>query len=226
MNPTSPEWDGRQRRPARSNLRLTLSDAESAMLRSQGGPLASSPFISFPTYRTSRLEPQLLRVLFLRRMRLPLPLSARACQCGRPLDVLGHHRSACAVVGTLELRGFPLENAAARICREAGGRVRTNVLVRDLDLGPVRCTKARGRGGRTSPLPRSAVGSGHDTCLPLDSGRISQASPPRGCQTTEGGALPRTGCNGGRGSLGCARRRGRRPLLRRNRSVPSRFSIR
>ena len=61
---------------------------------------ASSPFISFPTNRTSRLEPQLLRVLFLRRLRPPLPLSARACRC-RPLDVLGHHRSACAVVGTL-----------------------------------------------------------------------------------------------------------------------------
>ena len=54
-----------------------------------------------------------------------------------PLDVLGHHRSACAVVGTLGRSGFPLENAAARICREAGGRVRTNVLVRDLDLGVV-----------------------------------------------------------------------------------------
>ena len=47
---------------------------------------------------------------------------------------LGHHRSACAVAGVLGRRGFPLENAAARICREAGGRVRTNVLVRDLDL--------------------------------------------------------------------------------------------
>ena len=84
---------------AQAALRLTLSDAEGALLRSQGGPLASSPFISFPTNRTSRLEPQLLRVLFLRRLRLPLPLSARACRCGRPLDVLGHHRSACAVVG-------------------------------------------------------------------------------------------------------------------------------
>ena len=34
---------------------------------------------------------------------------------------------ACAVAGVLG-RGFPLENAAARICREAGGGVRTNVL--------------------------------------------------------------------------------------------------
>ena len=31
-------------------------------------------------------------------------------------------------------RGFALESTAARICREAGGRVRTNVLVRDMDL--------------------------------------------------------------------------------------------
>ena len=47
---------------------------------------------------------------------------------------LGHHRSACPVAGVLGRRGFPLENVAARICREAGGRVRMNVFVRDLDL--------------------------------------------------------------------------------------------
>ena len=31
-------------------------------------------------------------------------------------------------------RGFSLESAIARICREAKGRVRTNVFVRDMDL--------------------------------------------------------------------------------------------
>ena len=31
-------------------------------------------------------------------------------------------------------RGYPLECAAAQICREAGARVTTNVLVRDMDL--------------------------------------------------------------------------------------------
>ena len=59
------------------SLRPTLSNAEGALLRSQGGPLASAPFVSFPTNRVSRLEPQPLRVLFLRRLRLPLPLTAR-----------------------------------------------------------------------------------------------------------------------------------------------------
>ena len=41
------------------------------------------------------------------------------------------------LLGRWDAEGFPLENADARICREAGGRVRTNVLVRDLDLGVV-----------------------------------------------------------------------------------------
>ena len=31
-------------------------------------------------------------------------------------------------------RGFALESAAAKICREAGGRVATNLFVRDLDV--------------------------------------------------------------------------------------------
>ena len=39
-----------------------------------------------------------------------------------------------ARAGMLGRRGFALESTAARICREAGGRVRTNVLVRDMDL--------------------------------------------------------------------------------------------
>ena len=34
----------------------------------------------------------------------------------------------------LGLRGYALESVAARICREAGGRVRTNMFVRDMDL--------------------------------------------------------------------------------------------
>ena len=40
-------------------------------------------------------------------------------------------------------RGFALESAAARVCREAGGRVATNILVRDLDLGTPDARDAR-----------------------------------------------------------------------------------
>ena len=49
-------------------------------------------------------------------------------------DMFGHHRAACAVAGVLGRRGFPLEVAAAQVCREAGARVSTNLYVRDMDL--------------------------------------------------------------------------------------------
>ena len=62
-------------------------------------------------------------MLLLRRLWQPLPLSSSICRCGRPLDSRGHHRAACSVAGVLGRRGFALESAAARVCREAGGRV-------------------------------------------------------------------------------------------------------
>ena len=111
-----------------------LLDASRALLRSQSGPFAILPFTSFPSARHARFDPQPFRVLLLRRLWLPVPLSSRSCRCGRPLDSSGHHRAACAVAGVLGSRGFALESAAARVCREAGGRVSANVRVQDMDL--------------------------------------------------------------------------------------------
>ena len=90
-------------------------------------------FVVPPSHPLVRLESQLFGVLLLRRLRLPLPPSSRTYRCGRLLDCFGHHRAACAQAGVLGRRGFALEGAAARICREAGGRVATNIHVRDLD---------------------------------------------------------------------------------------------
>ena len=115
-------------------VRSQLTDTEAALLRSQAGPLASAALTAIPSRKEFWLEPQSFRLLFLRRLRLPLPLSARSCRCGRLLDVLGHHRAACGTAGVLGRRGWVLENMAARVCREAGGRVRVNVFVRDMDL--------------------------------------------------------------------------------------------
>ena len=95
---------------------------------------AGVPFHCFTTSFATRIDSELFRTLFLRRLRLALPLHTRACRCGRLLDSLGHHRSACAVSGALGRRGFAVEVAVARICREGGARVSTNVMVRDLDL--------------------------------------------------------------------------------------------
>ena len=83
-----------------------LPDEDRAMLRSQGGPMTGLPFMCCPTAFHSRFDAQVLRVLLLRRLWLP------------SLDVLGHHRAACANVGVLGRRGFALESAAARVCRE------------------------------------------------------------------------------------------------------------
>ena len=120
-----------------ANLFRRLDDASKALVRSQGGVGAGLALSICPLCRVTRLEPHLFRVLLLRRLRLPLPLSGRSCRCGQPLDSSGHHRAACARAGVLGRRGFALESVAARICREAGGRVMTNVVLRDLDLvGP------------------------------------------------------------------------------------------
>ena len=97
-------------------------------MRSQSGPFAGLPFLAVPSSPFSRFPPQLFRVLLLRH------LSSRTCRCGRPLDGLGHHRAACSRAGVLASRGFSVESAAARVCREAGARVSTNLFVRDLDL--------------------------------------------------------------------------------------------
>ena len=78
-------------------------------------------------------DPQPFRVLLLRRLWL-LPSTSRNCRCGMPLDSRGHHRAACAVAGVLGRRGFALESAAARVCREAGARVSLDVRVQDMDL--------------------------------------------------------------------------------------------
>ena len=82
-------------------------------------------------------------MLLLRRLRLPLPLAPAHCRCQRPLDVLGDHVAACPRSGTLRQRGGPLERAAARVCREAGAAVATNVLVRDLNLQAARQDERR-----------------------------------------------------------------------------------
>ena len=124
-------WQKRATEPVevrhlRRSVSPQLTDTEAALLRSQAGPMASAALTAIPS---TRLAPQPFRILLLRRLRLPLPLSARSCRCGRPLDVLGHHRAACGTAGVLGRRGWVLENVAAHVCREAGGRVRVNVLV-------------------------------------------------------------------------------------------------
>lgn len=57
----------------------------------------------------------------------------RVDHSGEPLDPLGDHGAACPGSGALRPRAVGMERAAARICREAGATVSTNVLVRGLN---------------------------------------------------------------------------------------------
>ena len=63
----------------------------------------------------------------------PSPLVA-PLSSSSPLDSSGHHRAACVVAGVLGSRGFAVESAAARVWREAGGRVTTNMRIQDMDI--------------------------------------------------------------------------------------------
>ena len=73
--------------------------------------------------RHARIDLQSFRLLLYRRLRLPFLLCSRTCRCGRPLDILGHHRAACAEAGVLGRRGFLLECAAASLSRGRGSGV-------------------------------------------------------------------------------------------------------
>ena len=102
---------------------------------SQSGPGGSVAAAALPTRDEFRLQDDTFRCVLLRRLRLPLPLEPRACRCGGALHPLGDHRTACPTAGVLVRRAGPLERAVARVCREAGARVATNVFLRDLNLG-------------------------------------------------------------------------------------------
>lgn len=105
-----------------------------AMLQSQAGPYASRAFTTLPVCPEMTYPSDLFRVLLLRRLRLPLPLSERFCRCRHTLDPFGDHRAACPRSGALRSRAPALERAAARVCREAGARVTTHTLLSDLNL--------------------------------------------------------------------------------------------
>ena len=92
----------------------------------------------------------------------------RTCRCGRQLDMFGHHRAVCAVAGVLGKRGFPLECAAAQVCREAGARVSTNIPVREMDLAA-----HHNLGGRRLEVVADGLTLWHGAQLVIDTTLVS-----------------------------------------------------
>ena len=64
------------------DLFARLTDSGQALVRSQGGPGAGLKLSTCPTCRITRIDPQLFRVILLRRLHLPLPLTVCSCRCG------------------------------------------------------------------------------------------------------------------------------------------------
>ena len=56
------------------------------------------------------------------------------CECGALIDTRGRHRAACPHPGRLRTRAVAPERTLARICREAGATVRSNVKLRDMNV--------------------------------------------------------------------------------------------
>ena len=84
----------------------------------------------------------------------------RRCRCRRLLDPLGDHRATCPHAGVLGRKGAPLERACARVCREAGARVATNMLFRELNLDGVASNDERQLEVIANGLPLFCQGTG------------------------------------------------------------------
>ena len=82
-------------------------ESSAVLRRHSGGRSVRQPLLwHHVAFRSDRLtaDSEEFRVLLLRRLRLALPLAPKRCRCGRHLDNLADHRSACAQVGVLAHR--------------------------------------------------------------------------------------------------------------------------
>ena len=112
---------------------LTRSEPRVSPQRFQSGPFASGAFTTVPYTADTSYPSHPIRLLMLKRLQIPLPLSECTCRCRRNVDPLGDHRAACSRTRVLRTRGIPLEQTAARICRAARARVTTHTRVSDLN---------------------------------------------------------------------------------------------
>ena len=107
------------------------SAPERASVRSQSGPLASILFMSFPVYRVTRIDSEHFRIL------LFCDVLGCFCFCQCAPVCVAVVLTCLATTGQRGTeQGFSAgevshESAVEQICREAGARVSTNVMVSD-----------------------------------------------------------------------------------------------
>ena len=119
----------------RRRVLLSMCRSARAVLLSQSGLGVSQALQAAPSCPECTLPPGTFQGMIRRRLRWPMLLSScSCCGCGCQVDTRGGHFTACMSSGRVKLRATPLEQAIARICREAGARVRSNVLLRNLNV--------------------------------------------------------------------------------------------
>ena len=146
-------------------MTFALDEASTALLRSQAG---SFEVVSTPLSPRARscawIQLPIVRVLLLRRLRLPLPLDAATCRGGAHLDTLGDHRAACPRAGLLRSRGTPLEHAGLqgtwRFCAiSTSSRSLVSTMTGELKLSPTgfRSGEEESSWLSTQPLSRPSM---------------------------------------------------------------------
>ena len=102
--------------------------------------------------------------------RWPLPLSGGQCSksCAILIDRLGDHLCSCMRSGKVKLRSKVVEKMWARILREAGGRVREHVLLRDTGV-----TGISPNDGRHIEVVVTGLPIGHGIPIAVDASIVS-----------------------------------------------------
>ena len=114
----------------RARLMTHMADHEQALLRSQSGSMAGLAFSSGRSNSLIRIEPHFFRIIFLHRFHLLSPL--RALVSLRPFP-----RFLWPQICVRESGGVGktrICSQATRVCREAGAKIATKVMLCDLDL--------------------------------------------------------------------------------------------
>jgi len=117
----------------RRALLRELDAPTAALLESQAGPCAARVFTAQPTSPELTLQSPLFRALPLRRLRMPLPLTAARCRCMM-------HACGLPALRRVALAWRPLR-ASCGACLQ-GGRG-DSCLVRDLNVAPTRPDERR-----------------------------------------------------------------------------------
>ena len=180
----------------------SLDPPSRALLESQSGPHASRAFTTIPSSQETTYPSHLYRLLLLRRLRRPLPLTSRFCRCRRALDPSGDHRAACAQAGILRSRGGPLERAAARYLqgsRSPGDYQHQNHWPQHWPRWHPRWQENWGHRQRPPTLGRGATSGWHNLGFPLHTsrattnpGRAIQRHSSEGREKEQGTHLPWT----------------------------------